>query len=449
METKTITAIATPLGTGGVGVIRLSGSKSLEIAKKLFVPFSKNTKFEPRKMIFGRIVAPNWSDDCLLVYFNAPNSFTGEDVVEIQMHGGVFLLQQTLKLLIENGATMAEPGEFSKRAMINGKMDITQAEGLIDMINAQSEAEMKIASSHVRGALKEKLISFQNKLTDFIARIEVALDHPEHEDAESESQIFADLPKLITEIEKLENTNQLGAMVKAGVNVALLGKPNVGKSSLLNALLGYDRAIVTDIAGTTRDTISESYQFNGVRFNVVDTAGLQSTLDIVEKEGINRSLKQIEQSDIVIFITDDEKFSLENINFEALTPQFFAGNRQKFLFVLNKIDTKKDVKNANFDLCISAKNNTNVNELKQLIYDKTINKSLLSNQEIITNARQSKLLKDALANLYEAQKAVGIAPLDCIAINIKQAWDLIGQITGTTSNETIIDTIFSKFCLGK
>lgn len=448
METKTITAIATPMGTGGVGVIRLSGANSLEIAKKVFTPFSANENFTPRKMIFGRINGNSWSDDCLCVYFKAPHSFTGEDVVEIQMHGGLFLLTQTIQLLIENGATMAEAGEFSKRAMLNGKMDITQAEGLIDMINAQSTAEMTIASSHVLGRLKNKLTTYQQKLTDFIARIEVALDHPEHEDSESETEIFADLPSLITEIEQLEKTNQFGAMVKAGVNVALLGKPNVGKSSLLNAMLGYDRAIVTDIAGTTRDTISESYQFNGVRFNIVDTAGIRESLDEIEKQGIDRSLKQIEQSDIVVVLTDNEFFLQEKHNILAFNPDFFATNPQKFLFVLNKIDTKKSLF-SDFDLCISAKNNTNINELKQLIFDKIINKSLMSNQEIITNSRQAELLKKALNDLKEAQNSVGIAPLDCIAVYIKQAWDLIGQITGTTSTETIIDTIFSKFCLGK
>ena len=448
MENKTITAIATPIGTAGVGIIRLSGKNSLEITKKIFKPFNINEKFTPRKMIFGRIQANEWTDDCLCVYFKAPNSFTGEDVVELQMHGGVYLLNQTLQVLLNAGATMAEPGEFSKRAVMNGKMDITQAEALIDMINAQSISEMKVASSQARGTLKKQLEAFQEKLTNLIASIEVALDHPEHEDVETEQQIFKNLPELINEIEDLSNSNSVGKIIKNGVNVALFGEPNVGKSSLLNAMLGYNRAIVTNIPGTTRDTICESYEYKGVRFNLIDTAGIRKSNDVVEQEGINRSIQSLNESDIVLYISDDAKKTIESAKKTAENIVFSASIPQNFVFVLNKIDLINDTPKQ-FDICISAKENININQLKELIFNKTVDKSTLSNQQIITNARQHEWLKKAVDNLKQAQELIGKTTLDCISVLIRQAWDMIGQITGTTSSEAIINTIFSKFCLGK
>lgn len=436
----TIVAIATPIGYGGVGIIRLSGPTSFNLLNKIFTPIKKEC-FSPRKMLFGTVAFNNIADDCLAVYFPAPNSFTGEDVVEIQMHGGVALLNETVKQLIEYGATMAQPGEFSKRAVINGKMDITQAEGLIDMIYAQSICEMQVASSQMRGDLYKKIVDLQNQLTEMMASIEVALDFPEHEEAPTEEEITLDLPSLIEDMQHLVNTEKVGMKLKSGITVALVGEPNVGKSSLLNALVGYDRAIVTEIAGTTRDTISESYQFNNVRFNIIDTAGLRDSKDIIEQEGIKRTIKTIDECDFVLKIYESDKKSTEN--------NFFSSFKHKnFATVLNKCDIKKEVRD-NFDITVSAKNNINIDNLKQLIYDRTIDKNLISSQIIITNIRHGELLKKALISLKNAEKDLKRVSLDCIAVLIRQAWDLLGQITGETSNEKIIDTIFSKFCLGK
>ncbi len=440
MET-TIVAIATPIGVGGVGVIRLSGPNSLDLLKKIFTP-AKPCEYVPRKMVFGNVEFNGVSDDCLAVWFKAPNSFTGEDVVEIQMHGGVKLLEETVKKLLEVGATMAQPGEFSKRAVMNGKMDITQAEGLIDMIYADSIKEMQVAGSQMRGKLYDRIKEIQNQIKDEIAHIEVALDFPEHEETFAEEKLKSELPIIIEEIDKLCNTTEVGTKIKNGVNVCLVGAPNVGKSSVLNALVGYDRAIVTNIAGTTRDTINEGYTYKNIKFNVTDTAGLRESDDIVEKEGIKRSIKSIEESDFVIFLYDNAKKQAEN-------DEILTYNAQNFATVLNKIDLKSQNDTKKFDLCISAKEGVGIEELKELIYKKTINQSLLSEKVIITNLRHEKLLKEASQNLKKALNDLDTISLDCISVPVLRAWELLGEITGETANDSIIDAIFSKFCLGK
>lgn len=438
---KTIVAIATPIGVGGVGVIRLSGDDSLKILKTIFTPLKKQ-EFEPRKMIFGNVLFDGIQDNCLAVYFPGPKSFTGEDVVELQMHGGIKLLEVTTEKLIENGAVMAEPGEFSKRAVLNGKMDITQAEALIDMIYSQTKTEMRVSSEQMKGALFEKTKSIQNKLLDLIAAVEVALDYPEHEENDAEEKIKNQVPLLKLEVEKLKNTEKIGSKIKNGVNVALIGKPNVGKSSLLNSLVGYDRAIVTEIAGTTRDTINEGYTYKNIRFNITDTAGIHESFDIIEKEGIKRSLESIKTSDFTIILMDnDEKL--------AEYDEILAQCEQNYATVLNKIDKNIKFDPKKYDLCISAKNKTNIEELKELIYQKTIDTSLLSEQLIITNIRHSHILKEVLKSLENAEKDMKNVSIELTQVYLRQAWELLGQITGETANETIIDTIFSKFCLGK
>ncbi|MBR1925736.1 MAG: tRNA uridine-5-carboxymethylaminomethyl(34) synthesis GTPase MnmE [Clostridia bacterium] len=454
MET-TIVAIATPIGTGGVGVIRLSGANSLSLLQKIFTP-QKKQEFTPRKLVFGHIEFKNVWDDCLAVYFKAPHSFTGEDVVEIQMHGGAKLLEETVSALIEKGAVMAQPGEFSKRAVLNGKMDITKAEGLSDMIYAQSLCEMQVASTQMRGMLYQKIVEIQNRLKELIATIEVALDFPEHEETFAEEKLKNDLPNIIDELKKLIQTEQVGTKIKNGVNVSLVGAPNVGKSSLLNALLGYDRAIVTNIAGTTRDTISDTYTFNNVRFNIVDTAGIRESTDVVEKEGIKRSFNAINESDLSIFLFDSDENFDENAKIFDENAKKFAENAKNLthspkniIKVLNKIDEQKTYNKSNYDIEISAKNNLNIDELKELIYQKTIDKNLLSSQIIITNLRQAKLLKEAVLAVQKLQKDLDFVYLDMAAVLIREAWEKLGEITGETANEKIIDTIFSKFCLGK
>lgn len=436
----TIVAIATPLGTGGVGIIRLSGTLSLPILQKIFTP-AKGEKITPRTMVFGKAEFDGICDDSLAVYFKAPNSFTGEDVVELQMHGGFELLNQTVEKLIEFGAVMAMPGEFSKRAVLNGKMDISQAEAIVDLINAQSASELRVASSQAGGALSDRIQKIQHQLTDILAGVEVALDFPEHEEQPAYELLTEKLPALIQELQEMSSTESLGRKLKNGVTVALVGEPNVGKSSLLNALVGRERAIVTEIAGTTRDVVDDSFQFNGVRFNIFDTAGIRESEDRVEKEGIKRSVQAAKEADLVLYILEKGK---KDQNFTKITEKL----GEKFALIKNKSDIMKDDGQV-CDLCVSAKNNTNIAELKKLIFDRTIDSDLLSSQIIITNLRQSALIKKALSALRDAQKNTEHISLDCTAVLLQSAWSALGEITGETASELIIDAIFSKFCLGK
>ena len=305
MDNKTICAISTPLGNSAINIIRMSGNKSLEIIKKFFS--SKNldySKIEPRKMYLGNFKNGDISEKCLMVFFKGPNSFTGEDIVELQIHGGEFLAKEILNILSKE-CSLASPGEFSKRAFFNGKMSLSEAEGLIDVINAESQEELKSAYSLSTGRFNRQISDFQNDLTNVLAQIEVALDYPEHDEelitVENARNVLRGISEKLGEI--IRNSS-CGQKIKSGVNVAIVGSPNVGKSSLLNALLGKERAIVSSTAGTTRDTISETILYNGIKFNLTDTAGIRENGDEIENIGIERAKREIEESDVVLFVTD-------------------------------------------------------------------------------------------------------------------------------------------------
>lgn len=449
----TICAITTPLGTGGVSIIRLSGPKCLSVMKKVFVPFGDVQKIQPRYMYFGKVKFEDFCDDALCVYFTGPNSYTGEDVLEINLHGGYYLTNEVLSRLLNiKDVRLAEPGEFSKRAVMNGKMDISKAEGIIDMINAGSMAEIRASSHQIVGKLTEKVQNIQSLLTDLICEVDVAIDYPD-QDIEyiSQNDVQESLNVIVQNIKDLLDTSYTGFRVKSGVNVALVGVPNVGKSSLLNALLGFDRAIVTNIAGTTRDTLNETYEYNGIKFNLVDTAGLHSTQDEIEKIGIERTFNAIKDADIVLHLIDctqslDEQLSTKIDNKNVL----YIINKNDLLNNQIKDNLKNKLKqyNINIDIEISAKNKQNINNLKQLIFDRTINKEILSKDVLITNVRHQQLLKAALTELSSAYKQNNTT-LDCIALLLKDAWQYLGQITGEYTDDTILDRLFSKFCLGK
>lgn len=448
---KTICAISTPIGNGGISIVRISGENALNIVNKITEKDIR--KFEPRKLYLTKIITENFNDNALVVFFKSPFSYTGEDLVEIQCHGGILIAKGILNALLSNGAVMAESGEFTKRAFVNGKISLDKAEGVIDMINAESESSIKAGYNLLSGKLFEKINNLQSYLTDCLAEMEVILDYPEEDiDYINNNKINNNLSYVASQLESLLLTCKTGKQIKNGINVCILGKPNVGKSSLLNALLGYDRAIVTNIAGTTRDTIEEKYNYNGLTFNIIDTAGIRESNDTVENIGIKKAEDSLNSADVVLVVLDlSEELTNEDIKILKLTE-----NKQVIL-VLNKNDLSqkldlKDTKLSKFNqsISISASNITNINELKQKIFDNVVNKEILNSQVLITNTRHENALRMSLNIIKEAQNLIENAEsLDLIILEVKNAWLELGKITGQTNNEEIINTIFSKFCLGK
>lgn len=431
----TICAISTAVGNGGVAIIRISGDNALAVGGTVFDKLNHNPK--PRFAIFGELKFNDVRDEALALYFPAPHSFTGENVVELQIHGGYYLAQSLVKFLTANGARLAERGEFSRRAVLNGQMDMSKAEGIIDLINANSLSQLRAGANLLAGAMSEFVATIQDELTELMCEVNVALDYPEHDiEYITAQKISAKCKEINQKINKKLATADTGLLVKNGVNVVLAGKPNVGKSSLLNALLGYERAIVTDIAGTTRDTVSESYEHNGVRFNIIDTAGLRDTDNIVEEAGIKRAKNEINHADIVLHIID------------ATAPDESEITANNVLRVLNKID-EKSAKNLACDIQISAKTGAGVYELKQLIFDKTINSNVLLNGDFLTNSRHINCLRETATALNDTISHCDSATLDCLAVTLMQAWNKLGEITGECANEKILNEIFSRFCLGK
>ena len=373
MTEDTIAALATPPGKSGVAIVRISGDKSYNILQQI----TKSDKFLPRYMYFKNIYLKDIIDNALVVYFKAPYSYTGEDVVEIQCHGGYYIANSVIKFCQECGARMAEPGEYSKRAFLNGKISVDQAEGIIEIINAESEAQAKAGSVLVQGKLFDIIKTLQTELTDILAEIEAKLDYPEYEYSDNENKnVLKRLNDIKNEIDKLLSTKINGLLVKNGVKIAIVGAPNAGKSSLLNALTNSDKSIVTDIAGTTRDIVEGEYIFNGIIFRLFDTAGIRESNDIVEKIGIDRAKQTIDQADLVLKLLD------------ISNPIDIDIKNKPIITVYNKIDlyTKK-YKNKKDLIYISAKNNINIEELKQIIFNNTINQDFNTSQFYLSNAR--------------------------------------------------------------
>lgn len=430
---ETIVALATPAGNSGVAVIRISGEKSKEILTKII---RENVEFEPRKMYLKNVYVKDYTDRCLVVYFRAPFSFTGEDVVEIQSHGGYLLAQNIIEEILSFGARLADKGEFSKRAFINGKMSLDQAEGVIDLINAESEMQAKTGSTLLSGKLKDMIIVYQNQITDILAEIEAKLDYPEYEYSESESSnVLEKLNSLISSLQNLLDDSKNGLIIKNGVRIAIVGAPNVGKSSLLNALTKSNKAIVTNIAGTTRDIVEAEYEYNGIIFRLYDTAGIHESTDIVEQIGINRAKQAIEDCDLVLRVSTPD----QNCEVETNKP---------YLNVFNKSDLNKNKALDNY-IYVSAVNNENIDNLKQEIFNKTVSGNINQNKFYLTNTRHIEAVRLAVAALKNAVEIFNNTTFDIISTEIKSAWTYLGEISGVVSDEAILDKIFSKFCLGK
>ena len=430
---NTIVALATPAGNSGVAVIRISGEKSKQILQKLI---KTEIDFEPRKMYLKNVYVKDYSDKCLVVYFRAPFSFTGEDVVEIQSHGGYLLAQNIIEEILSFGARLADKGEFSKRAFINGKMSLDQAEGIIDLINAESEMQAKTGSNLLCGKLKNMIIEYQNQITEILAEIEAKLDYPEYEYSESESSnVLEKLNTLINSLKGLIEDSKNGLIIKSGVRVAIVGAPNVGKSSLLNAMTKSNKAIVTNIAGTTRDIVEAEYEYNGIIFRLFDTAGIHESTDVVEQIGINRAKQAINDCDLVLKVsTPDEKCIIET--------------NKPFINVFNKSDLLVKPEDKDF-VYVSAINNENIDKLKQTIFEKTVSGNINQNKFYLTNTRHIEAVRLASQSLQNAVEIFCSTTFDIISSEIKSAWTYLGEISGVVSDEAILDKIFSKFCLGK
>ena len=446
MQDDVIVSISTPLGKGAIAVVRLSGQNCLDVALKIF--HSKNlfqNNIKARYMYYGKLeIETNLFEQCLMVYFKSPFSYTGEDVVEFQVHGGVLLAQKVLQKCLKAGARLAEAGEFSKRAFLNGKITLDKAEAIIGEINAEAEGELKSSLQLTNGKLTEQVLEEQETLKLLLAEIEVGMDYPdEAEETEIKTNIYEKLNEIKKQNEKILNDSKNFKFLRDGIYVALVGKTNVGKSSVMNALLGVDRAIVTDIKGTTRDQITESYEFKGVKINLIDTAGIRETNDVVESIGIEKSIQSLKRADIVLFVLDgSEKETLEDMEISQMLEE------KKFIFVINKTDKKRVVGSKENEIEISALKNHNIENLKQKILNMVIEEELDFNALVFSNERQEQNLKED-QNILEAVINSEKTTLDVLSMQLKQLWKCLGKITGNTENEDIINLIFSKFCLGK
>lgn len=451
----TIVALATPPGIGAIGVLRLSGAKAIEIANKLFP--SKDLQHQHSHTLHVGVLkdGDNLLDEVVVSLFKNPTSYTGEDIVEISCHGSPFIQQQVIEACIKYGARLAKPGEFTQRAFLNGKLDLTQAEAVADIISSNTAASQKAALHTMRGGFSMNLKELRERLLKFSALIELELDFSQ-EDVEfaDRRQFYGLINKLQESTDKLINSFRLGNVIRNGVSVAIVGKPNAGKSTLLNRLLNENRAIVSDIPGTTRDTIEEVINIDGILFRLIDTAGIrQHTTDTIENAGIERSLEKMREADIVLYLFDVRNDKLEEVQEWCMEAKKLD---IKYLLVANKADELEEAK-ARQELSalehvifISAKQNLHIEVLREKMVDTVIQGQVQPESTIITNARHYHALKEVSRSLSEIKRGLDDKlPGDLLALDIRRCLYYLGEITGEITNEDQLDYIFSKFCIGK
>lgn len=449
--TDTICAIATSVGTSAINIIKISGKESISIVNKIFT--KDLLKAKTHTITFGYIKDKEEKvDEVLVSVFLEPNTYTGENIVEINTHGGLAVTNKILEMLLEQGCRLAEPGEFLKRAFLNGKRDLLEAESISDLINAKTEASRKMSMNGVTGELSRIIKNLRNKLLTIIANIEVNIDYPEYEDAivYTNELLRTNIIEIKNELKKIVDESEKGSIIKNGINVGIVGKPNVGKSSLLNRLINEDKAIVTDVEGTTRDIVEGKIVINGIEINLIDTAGIRQTSNVVEKIGVEKSKSILETSDLLLAIFDGSK-PLTKDDLDILKEI----ENKKSIIIINKEDLPMKIEKEKFSryktLQISIKENKGINDIIEEIKS-LFNLNELETQDFtyLSNARQINLIKNCLSLSEEINKQnEKNTPVDLIQIDIQRLWKKLGELTGESYKDELLDEIFSKFCLGK
>lgn len=445
----TIAAIATSLGVGAISIIRVSGPEAIKIVNNIFKG-KDLTKQNTHTITYGHIIENDKIiDEVLISIMKSPKSFTTEDTVEINCHGGISTTNKVLELLLNNGCRLAAPGEFTKRAFLNGRIDLIEAEGVMDLINSKTEKARNLAINQLSGTSSELIKKLRKEIVEILANIEVNIDYPEYDDiAVLSTQIIKpQITNIIKELKEIIDHSENTKIIKDGIDVLILGRPNVGKSSLLNRLLEEDKAIVTDIEGTTRDIVEGKINLDGIILNIIDTAGIRQTEDVVEKIGVEKSLSLIDKADLVLFLLN---------NNEDITPEdkniINQLKNKNHIIVINKCDlTKKLDLNDNDCVYISAKENIGIDDLKNKIKELyNLEKIETEDLSYLSSARSISLLKQAMQSLKNADKGIDDNyPIDMVEIDIKDSWNILGEIIGETYEEELIDQLFSQFCLGK
>lgn len=456
--TDTIAAISSAAGNSGIGIIRVSGDEAIEVVDKIFRPANKNKKLanvESHTVHYGHIMDGDKTlDQVLVIVMKNPHSYTGEDTVEIDCHGGMLILKKVLDLVLKNGARTAEPGEFTKRAFLNGRIDLSQAEAVMDLINSKNDFALNSSIEQLKGGVSDAIKDIRKDIIYHIAFIESALDDPEHISLDGyDEEITEMLNENINKISKLVNSFDNGRIMKEGIKTVILGKPNAGKSSLLNLMLGEDRAIVTDIEGTTRDTLEENINFNGLSLKIIDTAGIRDTEDLVERIGVNKAKEIAKEGDLIIYVVDGSR-ELDDNDREIIKlindkQAIILVNKSDMDTVINIDELKKD---SNRDVILfSTKNGEGMDQLEEEIRNMFYSGKVTYNDQVyITNARHKEALENALESLKQVKNSVDAGmPEDFYSIDLMDAYTDLGLIIGESVEDDLVNEIFSKFCMGK
>ena len=457
MKKDTIAAIATAMTNSGIGIVRVSGTEAFDIVKKIYVGKNQKdlSKVKSHTIHYGYIVdGEETIDEVLVMIMRGPHSFTGEDTVEIDCHGGVYVVKRILETVIKHGARPAEPGEFTKRAFLNSRMDLSQAEAVIDVINSKNEYALKSSVSQLKGNVQKKIKEIREEIIYHTAFIETALDDPEHISVDGYGEkLKITVDKLLEELDTLLKSSDNGRIIKEGIKTVIVGKPNAGKSSLLNVLVGEDRAIVTDIAGTTRDVLEESIQLNGISLNIMDTAGIRDTEDVVEKIGVDKAKSYANEADLIIYVVDASR-ELDENDFDII--QMIQDKKAVVLLNKSDLDTvvTENMIKSHIEkpiLSISAKEESGIKELEETLKEMFFQGEISFNDEVyITNIRHKTALQDAYDSLIKVNVSIeNNMPEDFYSIDLLDAYESLGSITGETIGEDLVNEIFSKFCMGK